>query len=133
MADHIARASMLIRRPVADVFDAFVNPATITKFWLQSTTGPLAKEARVSWRFMVPGATATVTVTAFEDKKRIAFEWSDGNRVNMVFEARGNGALGFPTEAVYRDWAAFRELKTTLESVNESNPFPPDTWLIDGP
>lgn len=98
MADHIAQASMLIRRPVAEVFDALVNPDTITKFWLESTTGPLAKGAEVRWRFMVPGATETVTVTAFEDHRRIAFDWSDGNSVNMVFEARGNGATRIAVE-----------------------------------
>jgi hypothetical protein len=38
-----------------------------------------------------------------------------------------------PAESVYRDWAAFRELNTTLEQVNESSAFPPDTWTLDGP
>ena len=133
MADHIARASMLIRRPVVEVFDAFVNPATITKFWLEGTTGPLAKGAQVSWRFMVPGATETVTVTLFEENKRIAFEWSDGNRVNMVFEARGNGAAHLAVEvtglenesAVGNATEGFSivlcDLKTLLESGRSAN------------
>ena len=98
MADHIAKASMLIRRPVAEVFDAFVNPDTITKFWLESATGPLAPGARVGWRFMVPGATETVTVTAIEDRRRIAFEWSNRSRVNMGFEALGNGGTRLAVE-----------------------------------
>jgi uncharacterized protein YndB with AHSA1/START domain len=92
MADPIARASILIRRPVAEVFDAFVRPDKITQFWLESTTGPLAKGAQVTWCFMVPGATQTVTVTEFEAKRRIAFDWSDGNHVNMDFDPRPNGA-----------------------------------------
>lgn len=99
MADHIAQASMLIRRPVAEVFDAFVNPDTITKFWLESTTGPLGKGARVKWNFMVPGASDTVTVTTFEVNRRITLEWSDGNSVSMVFEAHGNDATRLAVEA----------------------------------
>src|SRR5437762_8763336 len=99
MKDHLAQASMLIRRPPAEVFDAFVNPETITKFWLESTTGPLEKGAQVRWHFMVPGATETVTVTAFESPKRIAFDWSDGNSVNLVFEARGDAATRLAVEA----------------------------------
>jgi uncharacterized protein YndB with AHSA1/START domain len=51
---------MLIRRPRAEVFNAFVQPQLITKFWLKSTTGPLTTGAQVEWDFMVPGAT-TVT------------------------------------------------------------------------
>src|SRR5512145_2887225 len=77
MVGQVAKAEMLIRRPVTEVFKAFVRPDTITKFWLESTTGPLAKAARVKWVFMVPGATETVTVTAFQEQQRIGFEWSD--------------------------------------------------------
>jgi uncharacterized protein YndB with AHSA1/START domain len=98
MPDHIARASMLVRRPVAEVFDAFVDPDKITKFWSKSTTGPLANGAQVTWRFLVPGATETVTVTAFEDQTRIAFDWSDGISVNMNFKARGKGVTHLAVE-----------------------------------
>jgi uncharacterized protein YndB with AHSA1/START domain len=86
MKDHTAECSMLIRRPVAEVFRAFVDPTMITRFWLESTTGPLAEGARVTWRFMVPGAEDTVTVTAFDEPRRIAFDWSDGISVDMAFE-----------------------------------------------
>ena len=52
MADLAAKATMLIRRPRTEVFDAFVQPQLITKFWLKSTTGPLAAGVQVggiSW------------------------------------------------------------------------------------
>jgi len=29
----VAKLQMLIRKPMEQVFDAFVDPATITKFW----------------------------------------------------------------------------------------------------
>ena len=99
MKAHTANCSMLIRRPVAEVFGAFVNPGVITKFWLESTTGPLARGAQVTWRFMVPGATDTVTVIAFEDQKRIAFDWSDGIRVDMSFEPFDGSATKLAVEA----------------------------------
>ena len=34
-----ALAEMLIRRPVAEVFEAFINPAITTQFWFTHTTG----------------------------------------------------------------------------------------------
>jgi len=86
MTEQVARAAMLIRRPVAEVFDAFVRTDMITQFWLESTSGPLEQGARVEWRFMVPGAVETVTVTAFENQRRIAFDWSGSVSVNMAFE-----------------------------------------------
>ncbi len=91
---------MLIRRPVSEVFRAFVDPSIITTFWLAATTGPLAKGAQVTWTFLVPGATDIVTVTAFEDQKRIAFAWSDGITVDMSFEPSGTSATRLSVEAV---------------------------------
>lgn len=37
----IAKAEMLIRKPVAEVFEAFVNPAVTAKFWFSKGSGRL--------------------------------------------------------------------------------------------
>jgi uncharacterized protein YndB with AHSA1/START domain len=86
MAELVARAKMLIRRPAIEVFNAFVQPDLITKFWLKGTTGALGQGAQVEWQFMVPGATERVHVTAFDEPHRIAFAWSEGGLgVDMKF------------------------------------------------
>jgi len=33
----MTRSGMLVRKPVADVFDAFINPDITTKFWFTKT------------------------------------------------------------------------------------------------
>jgi len=81
-----ARAEMLIRSSAQSCFDAFVNPDTIVKFWLDKTSGPLKPGATVKWTFMVPGAEETVTVTDFSSPSRLAFHWSDGIHVDMQFD-----------------------------------------------
>jgi len=89
MAESVAKAEMLIRRPAIDVFNAFVQPEIITKFWLNRTTGPLAQGAQVEWQFMVPGATEGVRVTAFDEPRRIAFTWTEGALdVDMKFSSK---------------------------------------------
>ena len=86
MAELVARVKMLIRRPAIEVFNAFVQPDLITKFWLKGTTGALGQGAQVEWQFMVPGATERVHVTAFDEPQRIAFAWSEGGLgVDMKF------------------------------------------------
>lgn len=93
MAELIARATMLMRRPAADVFEAFVQPELITKFWLKNTSGPLRQDAHVEWEFMVPGAREHVHVTAFDEPRRIAFTWSGGGLdVDMRFLQEQEGA-----------------------------------------
>jgi len=93
MAELVAKAKMLIRRPATEVFNAFVQPDLITRFWLKSTTGPLARGAQVAWEFMVPGATERVHVTAFEEPHHIAFTWSEGGlAVDMTFAEKQRGS-----------------------------------------
>jgi len=92
MAELLAQAKMLIRHPAIDVFNAFVQPELITKFWLEGTTGPLRQGAQVEWRFMVPGATERVHVTAFDEPHRIAFTWLEGGLdVEMKFASEYEG------------------------------------------
>lgn len=135
MVREVAKAEMLIRRPVAEVFNAFVDPTVITKFWLESTSGPLAAGARVEWRFMVPGAVDTLTVTAFDDPRRIAFEWSGGMSVDMKFEKHRSGTcvaievVGFSGEGILEQIVGTTEgfsivlcdLKTLLETGHSAN------------
>jgi len=41
----IVKAQMLIRRPVSEVFQAFVDPAVTTKFWFTKSSGPLPQKS----------------------------------------------------------------------------------------
>ena len=47
-------------------------------------------------------------------------------------DLKGEGPRGLPRQAVYRDYAAFRELTLTLDRADEAQPFPPDTWSPGG-
>jgi len=40
------KTGMLIRKPVAEVFEAFVNPDVTTKFWTESCGGPFSQGDR---------------------------------------------------------------------------------------
>ena len=71
------RAIMLIRRPVAEVFEAFVDPDTTTKFWFNSSTGRLGPDARVRWDWKWYGVSADVHVLEFERDARLSIEWGD--------------------------------------------------------
>ena len=136
MADPVAKTTMLIRCSVAEAFDAFAKPEKITQFWLDATSGPLRQGAKLNWTFMVPGATETVTVTEFQEPRRIGFEWSDGIKVAIAFQEHGNGAVrvsieasGFSTDNGVADiidaTAGFTivlcDLKTLLETGQSAN------------
>lgn len=71
----VAKTGMLIRRPVADVFEAFVNPDITTKFWFTKSSGRLEAGKQVRWDWEMYGVWAPVTVKAVEPNRRILIEW----------------------------------------------------------
>lgn len=71
----IASAAMLIRRPPAEVFQAFVDPAITTRFWFSKSSGTLAPKARVHWSWEMYGASTDVQVRRFEQDALILMDW----------------------------------------------------------
>jgi len=73
----IAEAGMLIRRPVAEVFAAIVDPAITTKFWFTHSSGRLDEGKPVQWEWRMYGVSTTVVVGEIVTDKKIAMQWSD--------------------------------------------------------
>jgi len=85
-----AEAGMLIRRPVAEVFEAFVDPAVTSRFWFSKGSGRLEPGAVVRWDWEMYGAGSDVRVKAIEPNRRILIDWDldDPTEVEWSFEPR---------------------------------------------
>ncbi len=93
MTDPVAATSMLIRRPVAEVFRAIADPTLTTRFWFTDATGALAPGARVTWTWAMYGVSTEVEVHDFKPERRILMTWdnpSDPTEVEWRFEPRGD-------------------------------------------
>ena len=89
----VVEAQMLIRRPVAQVFEAFVNPQITTKFWFTKSSGRLELGKKVRWDWEMFGVGDDLTVKEFEENQRILVEWdNDPTVVEWSFESREDGA-----------------------------------------
>lgn len=87
-----AKAEMLIRKPAAEVFEAFVNPEITTQFWFTRSSGRLEAGKQVTWTWEMFNASSHVRVKAVEPNRRIVIEWSDPPTiVEWVFTARDDG------------------------------------------
>ncbi|MBE3065373.1 MAG: SRPBCC family protein [Spirochaetes bacterium] len=75
---------MLIRRPVAEVFEAFINPDITTKFWFTKSSGKLEVGKQVQWDWEMYGISIPVTARAIEPTNRIVIEWPGYNGVTIV-------------------------------------------------
>jgi len=83
------QAEMLIRRPVASVFEAIVDPAITTKFWFTRSSGPLEPGKQVRWDWQMYGVSTDVVVKELAPHERVVMEWDDGIRVDWRFSQRG--------------------------------------------
>jgi uncharacterized protein YndB with AHSA1/START domain len=72
----VVRTGMLVRRPVGDVFEAFVDPGVTTKFWFTRGSARLEPGKRVQWDWEMYGISVPVTVKALEPNERILIEWA---------------------------------------------------------
>ena len=66
-----ANAEMLIRRPVAEVFEAFIDPAITSKFWFTKGSGRLEAGKEIRWDWEMYGFSALVNVRAIDLNRRI--------------------------------------------------------------
>ena len=85
----VARAEMLIRKPVKDVFEAIINPEITTKFWFTKGSGRLETGKQVTWKWEMYNISIQVNVLEIEENKRILMDWGvyDGvpTKVEWVF------------------------------------------------
>ena len=78
----VVKAEMLIRKPAADVFAAFIDPEITRKFWFTGSTGRLEAGKHVVWTWEMYDISIEVDVKAIEQGKRILIEW--GNYGSMT-------------------------------------------------
>ncbi len=71
----IAKAEMLIRKPVAQVFEAFIDPDITSQFWFTKGSGRLEAGKEVRWEWEMYGVSIRVAVKEIEMNKRIRVEW----------------------------------------------------------
>ncbi|MGH9908649.1 MAG: SRPBCC domain-containing protein [Pyrinomonadaceae bacterium] len=89
----IAKAQLLIRKPVAQVFEALVDPAITSRFWFSKGSGRLETGKRIRWDWEMYGHHTYVDVKAIEINRRIFIEWNgpeNPSAVEWTFEDKGN-------------------------------------------
>ncbi|GAA1038387.1 SRPBCC family protein [Virgisporangium ochraceum] len=89
----IVNTALVIRKPVEEVFRAFVDPAVTTRFWFTKSSGPLEPGATVSWEWEMFGVGTKVAVKDVVENERIRVEWNpdDPSTVEWTFTPHERG------------------------------------------
>jgi uncharacterized protein YndB with AHSA1/START domain len=75
--EYTINAQMLIRKPVSEVFRAFIEPEITTNFWFTKSTGKLEQGKTITWYWEMYNASAEVKVEEIIENKLIKFDWGD--------------------------------------------------------
>ncbi len=87
------KTRMLIRKPVADVFEAFIDPDITTKFWFTRSSDRLEAGRQVQWNWEMYDISIPVTAKTIEPNRRILIEWpgySGLTTVEWTFEPQSD-------------------------------------------
>lgn len=81
-------AQMLIRKPVATVFNAFIDPEITRHFWFTKGSDKLAVGKTVTWEWEMYQVSATVNVKEIIPNKKITVTWGDpATTIDFNFQA----------------------------------------------
>jgi len=104
---------MLIRRPAAVVFNAFIDPAITINFWFTKSSGKLEVGKKLNWQWEMYGASADVWVKEIIPNQKIIVEWGDpATTIDFNFEAVDENS----TYVVIKNYG-FRETGDELISI----------------
>jgi uncharacterized protein YndB with AHSA1/START domain len=68
---------MLIRKPIKEVFQAFINPEITTNFWFTKSSGNLEKGKKIKWEWEMYNVSTEIEVKEIIPNKLISIEWDD--------------------------------------------------------
>lgn len=90
---HQSETQMLIRKPIAEVFNAFVDPAVTTNFWFTKSSGMLEKGKTVTWEWEMYNISANVLVKEIEQNRSIVIGWGEpATTVEFSFQSLSDGS-----------------------------------------
>jgi uncharacterized protein YndB with AHSA1/START domain len=125
----VARAAMLIRKPPADVFEAFIDPAITTRFWFTKSTGRLEPGKHVTWTWEMYDISVEVDVKEIEANKRLLIEWGSyggKTKVEWIFKPYGDDATYLTVTNSGFQGDGDKVVKDALESTGGF------TWVLAG-
>lgn len=88
------QAQMLIRKPIQEVFEAFINPEITTNFWFTKSTGKLEEGKTIIWEWEMYNAKSEVKVLQIIPNRLIKTGWGlFSNNVDYEFKEMEKGTL----------------------------------------
>jgi uncharacterized protein YndB with AHSA1/START domain len=76
-----AEAQMLIRKPVAEVFEALIDPEITKNFWFTKGSGKLEVNKKLTWEWEMYNVSTPVVAKEILENEKILFEWDEQPKI----------------------------------------------------
>lgn len=83
-SEQFAEAGMLIRKPVEQVFEAFIYPEITTNFWFTKSTGRLDENDEVTWTWEMYNHKVPVFVESIFENEKIKIKWGNYDELTTI-------------------------------------------------
>ncbi|WP_271767973.1 SRPBCC family protein [Aquimarina algiphila] len=90
--NHFAKAAMLIRKPISDVFDAFIDPEITSKFWFTKGSEILKEGKTTDWTWEMFNHTVSVLAILIITNEKIRIQWGDDPEAIVEWTFKSLGA-----------------------------------------
>jgi uncharacterized protein YndB with AHSA1/START domain len=71
----MVECQMMVRRPITELFQAFIDPKITTKFWFTKSSGKLEENKTITWEWEMYNVSTTVSVKDIVENERISTKW----------------------------------------------------------
>ncbi len=114
---YCTEVQMQIRKPVSDVFEAFINPERTKHFWFTKGSAKLEVNKKVTWEWEMYNVSATVLAKEILDNEKIVFEWGSPSRtVEIAFSMLHDDS----TYVVINEWGYIQTGDELLAVIKDS-------------
>lgn len=90
-----AKAALQVLKPAHEVFEAIVDPAKMSNYFISESSGPMEAGKTVTWKFPEFDERFPVRVGRIEQDKYVSYFWDHGDQellVEMTLTPKGENA-----------------------------------------
>jgi len=115
------KAALQVAKPVHEVFEAIVDPAKMSNYFISKSSGRMEAGQKLTWQFPEFDMEVPVRVGHIEEDKYISYYWnSDDDKellVEMMLEPKGDNAtlVTITEKSMNNDEAGIKWLKGNTE------------------
>lgn len=84
MSDHTVKATMMIRKPINEVFNAFIDPAITSNFWFSKGSGKLVEQGNFIWSWEYYNISVPLKVESIIENEEIIIHWGSEENAATV-------------------------------------------------